>query len=281
MKKSEIILLILTLLSTLAFAQSNYKDYSENDRDNLFYENFQSYTNRNNIMASNDGVSFGEYHYGYFELKSTSSGYLGATADLKKEIDQKRDFEIEASIMFVSGEANNRNAITWGKKDNNNQYLFGFTGNGNFTIYKIDNGSLINFKDWTISSILNKKDYNKLTIRKVNSTYYFFINEALVHSCPFEDFFGNYFQVIANSNSLIKINSIRISYLNKNNNSSVNDFHDNLPPILSIKDITFSKNHIDLVDFIYDRKLGLQLIDTFYHDQFGVNQAKQHSYQSL
>lgn len=39
------------------------------------------------------------------------------------------------------------------------------------------------------------------------------------------------------------------------------------------KGMTLSKNHIDLVDFIYDRKLDLQLIDTFYHDQFGVNKA--------
>jgi uncharacterized heparinase superfamily protein len=37
------------------------------------------------------------------------------------------------------------------------------------------------------------------------------------------------------------------------------------------KGLTLSKNHIDLVDFIYDCKLDLQLIDTFYHDQFGVN----------
>ena len=242
MKKSEIILLILTLLSTLAFAQSNYKDYSENDRDNLFYENFQSYTNRNNIMANNDGVSFGEYHYGYFEIKSTSSEYFGTTADLKKEIDQKRDFEIEASIMFGSGE---ENGIIWGKKDGNNNYHFGFSGNGQFSIYKMDNGSLIHFKNRTISRKVNKKNYNKLTIRKVNSTYYFFINEALVHSCPFEAFYGNELYIYACSNSLIRINSIRISYLNKNSNSSVNDFHDNLPPILSIQDITFSKNQLN------------------------------------
>jgi len=37
--------------------------------------------------------------------------------------------------------------------------------------------------------------------------------------------------------------------------------------------ITFSKNHIDLIEFKYDRKLDLQLIDTFFHDQFGVNKA--------
>jgi uncharacterized heparinase superfamily protein len=41
----------------------------------------------------------------------------------------------------------------------------------------------------------------------------------------------------------------------------------------SERGMTLSNNQIDLVDFIYDRKLDLQLIDTFYHDQFGVNKA--------
>jgi len=41
----------------------------------------------------------------------------------------------------------------------------------------------------------------------------------------------------------------------------------------SEKGMTLSKNHIDLVNFIYDCKLDLQLVNTFYHDQFGVNKA--------
>ena len=41
----------------------------------------------------------------------------------------------------------------------------------------------------------------------------------------------------------------------------------------SEKGMTLSKNNIDLVDFLYDRKLDLQLIDTFYHDEFGVNKT--------
>jgi uncharacterized heparinase superfamily protein len=37
--------------------------------------------------------------------------------------------------------------------------------------------------------------------------------------------------------------------------------------------MTFSKNKIDLIDFKYDSKLDLRIIDSFYHDQFGVNKA--------
>lgn len=41
----------------------------------------------------------------------------------------------------------------------------------------------------------------------------------------------------------------------------------------SEKGMTLSKNQIDLIEFKYDLKLDLQLIDTFYHDQFGVSKA--------
>lgn len=49
--------------------------------------------------------------------------------------------------------------------------------------------------------------------------------------------------------------------------------HPEIEVCKSEKGMTLSKNNIDLVDFIYDRKLDLQLIDTFYHDQFGVNKT--------
>ena len=59
------------------------------------------------------------------------------------------------------------------------------------------------------------------------------------------------------------------------NNTVVSRFY--LHPEIEVRKnaigITFSKNHIDLIEFIYDRKLDLQLIDTFFHDQFGVNKA--------
>ena len=59
------------------------------------------------------------------------------------------------------------------------------------------------------------------------------------------------------------------------NNTVVSRFylHPEIEVRKSERGMTLSKNHIDLVDFIFDRKLYLQLIDTFYHDQFGVNKA--------
>jgi uncharacterized heparinase superfamily protein len=60
-----------------------------------------------------------------------------------------------------------------------------------------------------------------------------------------------------------------------NGNTLVSRFY--LHPEIEVRNsqnrITLSKNHIDLVDFIYDSKIDLQLIDTLYHDQFGVNKV--------
>ena len=39
------------------------------------------------------------------------------------------------------------------------------------------------------------------------------------------------------------------------------------------RDLIFSKKNIDLIKFNYDLNLDLKIIDSFYHDQFGVNKA--------
>ena len=243
LRKSSIMFFICVLLSPMAYSQSNYDDYSNYYRVNLFFENFQSNYNVNNIDYSKDGVAYGEYHSGYYELKSTKTGLIGRTNPIENTLDQTRDFEIEASIMFIGGEDNNANGITWGQKDNSNSFTFGFTGNGSFHITNTKNDILNEIKGWTISSAIKKTAYNKLTIRKVANFYYFFINEINVYSCSFSPFLGDGLYFNANCNSTVRINSIRVSHLNEKSGST--SFQNNLPPILSIQDISFSKNQLN------------------------------------
>lgn len=242
-KKSSIIFLICAMLPQMAYSQSNYNDYSKNDREDLFYENFQSSYNVNDITYDKDGNSYGEYHTGYFELKCTKSTGIGCTNQIVSTLDQTRDFEIEASIMFKDGLDNNGNGITWGRLDDSNRFNFSFSGNGQFSVYKRKENIWSEIKGWTISSAINKAGYNKLTIRKVDNNYYFFINEINVCGCPFVPFFGNTMYLFANTNSTVRINSIRVSHLNEKNGST--SFQNNLPPILSIQDISFSKNQLN------------------------------------
>ncbi len=112
--------------------------------------------------------------------------------------------------------------MVWGKNDNEYRFRFGISGNGQ---YRIDsyNGSWTNLKEWTISDLVNKSDYNKLTVRKIRAQYYFFLNEQLVHTSDFSSFFGNQIGFQDNQNTTMRANYVKVSYLKPNSNSNLSD----------------------------------------------------------
>jgi hypothetical protein len=130
-------------------------------------------------------------------------------------IDQKRDFEIETSIRFVEGQMDKGYGLQWGKAINPlNQFDFLLTGAGHFTIDKYT-GEFRDYIPFTISDKVNRYAFNKLTVRKAGNMYYFFLNEKLVHSMPFEPFFGNLIGFQVAENSTIRVDNLDIAYLDK------------------------------------------------------------------
>jgi len=130
-------------------------------------------------------------------------------------IDQKRNFEIETSIRFVEGKMDKGYGLQWGKAINPlKQFDFLLTGSGHFTIDKYT-GDFKDYVPFTLSDNVNRYAFNKLTVRKVADTYYFFLNEKLVHSMPFEPFFGNLLGFQVAENSTIRVDNIEIAYLDK------------------------------------------------------------------
>ena len=220
LNSKSLLLNVLFFWSGILSAQdSDYKSFTWLDKEIIYSDDFYS---DKGLVASNDGVSFGQYYYKYYELRSSSSDYLGRL-DLNKYIDQTKDFQIEATMKFISGEDNNGNGISWGRKDGDNRYMFQFTGKGSFSITKKKYGTLMYIKEWTLHSSINKSDFNKLTIRKVGNNNYFFINESLVHQCEFESFYGDDNNLFSASNSTINISKIEFSYLKTQNKQSNGD----------------------------------------------------------
>lgn len=130
-------------------------------------------------------------------------------------IDQNRNFEIEASIRFVEGKMDKGYGIQWGKAINPlKQFDFLLTGAGHFTIDKYT-GEFRDFVPFTLSDNVNRYAFNKLTIRKVAGNYYFFLNEKLVHTMPFEPFFGNLLGFQVAENSTIRVDNLEVAYLDK------------------------------------------------------------------
>jgi len=128
-------------------------------------------------------------------------------------IDQNRNFEIEASIRFIEGKMDKGYGLQWGKAVNPlKQFDFLLTGAGHFTIDRYT-GDFKDYVPFTISEKVNRYAFNKLTVRKVDKTYFFFLNEKLVHTMPFEPFFGNLVGFQVAENSTIHVDNIDISYL--------------------------------------------------------------------
>ena len=130
-------------------------------------------------------------------------------------LDQNRDFEIEVKVKLVKGNMEKAYGLQWGKSKNPvKQFDFYLTGNGHYTIDKYT-GEFHDFVPFTQSGKVNSYTYNKLSIRKIKDKYYFFLNEHLVHTMPFEPFYGNLMGFQVAENSTILIDYFNVSYLDK------------------------------------------------------------------
>lgn len=181
----------------------------------------------NEIVLADDFTSFSNYwllgieENSWIENIENGQLYFQSLTNKPKEdllpviLDTKRDFQIETQIQFKGGEMGMAYGLKWGKsKKPEKQYDFFLSGNGQYTIDRYT-GEWHDYVPFTLSDNVNRYTANKLTVRKVKDTYYFFLNEKLVHSMPFETFFGNLMGIQVAENSTILVDFFNVMYLDK------------------------------------------------------------------
>jgi hypothetical protein len=183
-----------------------YSAFPESNRVILFADEFSD--NKNSwYLGIKENV--------WFQNLQDGTLFFQSFEDVPKEdfkevyIDQTKDFEIELKIRLDKGIQNKFNGLQWGKSVvEQKQFDFFFNGQGQYTIDKFVNGTFTDFVPVTPTKLINNYTYNTLTVRKVGAKYYFFLNQKLVYTMPFEPFFGNGigFQVAERS-------SVQIDYL--------------------------------------------------------------------
>ncbi|MBL4604683.1 MAG: hypothetical protein JKY02_03210, partial [Flavobacteriaceae bacterium] len=212
MKNNKLTILFLLLFATVgANSQSDYYDYS-NKKENIFYDGFYNNDNYWSEGASN-GSSEGTINEGYYYWQSTIS--KAKTTSKKIFLDTGKDFEIESRFKRLSGtKTTTLQSLIFGS-DITKKYYFGFTAGGSYRISWYDGSSYHAIKDWTKSSHISKYGFNRMTVRKVGGTLYFFINRKKVYSTHSRSFFGNRIGFQASSKTKLKIDYLRVSYLKK------------------------------------------------------------------
>jgi hypothetical protein len=124
--------------------------------------------------------------------------------------DPNENFSFEAVFQKKTGINRDGFGISWGRKEGNNAYSFTISTGGSFEIGKWD------FDKWIYltrknSDYINKgKKENKLTVRKIDTEYHFFINDSLVEKKNYEPLPGTKVGFIIYNRFTIAVKKLKI-----------------------------------------------------------------------
>lgn len=205
-------------LMAQSFTPSNYSGIPQSAKKALYAEEFSDNSKGWQTGTFTNAVE--RIENGYMYLKTLKDEAIVEYQTIK--IDQSKDFEISARIKFVQGNELDFVGLLWGKSADGNAYKFGFSGDGES--YRISNykssGEWKDIAQWTDHpAVRAKNSYNEMTVRKVGSTLYFFLNTQLVHQCVFLPFYGNQVGVQAGRMSLIHVDFLRVHYIEQGSSS--------------------------------------------------------------
>ncbi|MGD0755930.1 MAG: caspase family protein [Bacteroidales bacterium] len=245
MKKVLLIAILFPVSTIVSFSQLNYNDYPGNKKESVINEDFKNNSNKWTLNNPSDNSADYKIKNGYFQIKVPDKNNIGLQCIPVLDLNQNKNWEIETRIKYSGGSVFKAFALIWGYKDENSQgYFFFIDARGLFKIQKKDTpgSNFISYKDWAPARYVNKSDWNKLTVRKVDDKCYFFINEHFISSVPFESFYGDEVGFYCGGGLTIQAEYLRISYIDTQNNIA-----DNTTPQITIYEPSVSRG-IEIIE---------------------------------
>ncbi|MEA1874706.1 MAG: hypothetical protein U9N51_09825 [Bacteroidota bacterium] len=119
------------------------------------------------------------------------------------------DFFIETIIKIDNSEPSTFSGLIWGGAGINTFYVNGYNDACESRMYNAaEDYDYCHFTD--SCSIVIPNGYNKISIRKVNEKYHFFINEKFIYITDIHKLYGNQFGFYIGGNSTVHINRLSI-----------------------------------------------------------------------
>jgi len=138
-----------------------------------------------------------------FSVKDHGAYFSGKMIPL----DIQRDFEVEVLVRISDGD--NPVLLQWGGKTPSRMLYLGFTQDRYAFAGKRNAGTFTGRKFLPI----HPRDFNLLTIQKIDAKYYLYINEQLFDTITFSPYEGDLWGFYLGSMTTLEIDFMQISYL--------------------------------------------------------------------
>lgn len=198
-----------------AFPQIAYNDFSLNDKETVFFDDFVN--NNNRWWTGDNDQALGVVSNGNYTLEWR--GKLPIWYSLNGiNFDYTRDFEIEARIKQTNGSVGNLFGLIFNKSDVT-ECGFIVNSKSESVVYQDKTNESRRFiKDggeFVPGINVSFNDYNKLTIRVIQGTAYLYVNEVLLKTGTIQDYSSNKIGFQIWYNSTISVDYLKVSYLRK------------------------------------------------------------------
>ncbi len=212
--KNIFFLLSIVVLSTSLFSQKKYSDYDLSKQYLFFSKPFTNNQPEDEWSKGVEGTLEIIKEKSYWKISNTKSRAWGIGDSIK--LNTSKNFQIDIGVKFIAGGDNHKqesSMLFWGRNEERGFYFY-FAKDGYCSISDSKNSGKYQFIENSLTQAnIKEGEFNQFSIRKVKNNYYFFVNELLMFSMPYQAFYGNLLGIGVGKKSIIEIDSLNVHYL--------------------------------------------------------------------
>ncbi|MEM6299357.1 MAG: PKD domain-containing protein, partial [Bacteroidota bacterium] len=193
-------------------ATSNFNPevYNGASYSSLFQDNFSN--NQNEWFEGENSSYKFELRNGAYYCESKNNQVWFIFRDV--ELNLSLNYDIEMEFRLLSGGENFGHGLRWGYEDVNNNFFFSLIPGQQFSTGTQSRGSYSFWQSWTSNSAVRDRAWNKLTVRKYDRNYYFFVNGRLVSSRSYIAPESNQIAFAVPAFASMEVDNVKVRYIN-------------------------------------------------------------------
>ena len=180
-----------------------YNSLIPSQKEVIFEENF--FDNRHTWPVGESAFTRRELTYGAFHFQAKDQGAYLMTKYIP--FDTQKDFELEVRMKVASGD--HPVMLHWGGVGEHQQFYLGFTSEQYAFAGAKDTGTAVG----RTFAALSPRDYNLLTIRKIQGRYYFYVNQQFFDVGMYEPLTRQQVGFYVGASTHLIVDGFKVSYL--------------------------------------------------------------------